>query len=121
MITLKEFNEYIELKRIKLYCPLCNNNESAFTLGGEEYRARIKENEEIKASMDIDDNVGLGLVETAVNSEGRIIGIRDGGHPIYFIRCNNCGYISLFDAKIVKFEYEKIKSEISNKNIKEGM
>lgn len=118
MISLKEFIEYIEFKKIKLQCPLCNNIKTTFSLGGNEYRAKIKVNEEIRNSEDINDNVGLGLVETTVNSEGKTIGIRDGGYPIYFLRCDNCGYLMLFDAQILNFEYEKIKSEVRNKNNK---
>lgn len=108
--SLDDFRQYLIEKQIPETCPCCQQFDVSYSALGLVKRASLEDEQtgKIIKSSDVDDNVGLGLVETVVNQAGTVTDIRFGAYPTFFIRCNHCGFMRTFDAKFVQEEYRKL-------------
>lgn len=119
--SLQDFQQYLIEKQIPDTCPCCQKSDVSYSAFGMVKRANVEDEHtgNIIRSSDVDDNVGLGIVETVVNQAGTVTDIRFGAYPTFFIRCNHCGFMRTFDAKFVQEEYQKLvhKKQSSSEEI----
>lgn len=110
VFSFDDFQNYLIEKQIPETCPCCQKSDVSYSALGMIKRANIEEQEtgKIVKSADMDDNVGLGIVETVVNQAGTVTDIRYGAYPTFFIRCNHCGFMRTFDAHFVQEEYHQL-------------
>lgn len=106
LFSLTDFQRYLDRKEILYVCPCCQKKDVTYSAVGLPIRANVEDEVtgKIKQSDDVNDNVGLGFVETEVTQEGKVTDIRFNAFPTFLIRCNHCGFMGLFDAKFVQKE-----------------
>lgn len=116
-LSLIEFSQYLISKGILDRCYCCGQSQDYTALGFPE-RANISKDGQIVKTNDVDDNVGIGLVHTVINSAGNVVGIRDGARSVYLLRCNVCGGVRIFDGDFIRLEFEKMNlTLLKNDNI----